>query len=252
MSPANDGGDPVAEQGPVEPGLGHEVLPDHPAVGQDVAHVLDHRHEGDRGDEGDRRPLDVTESPRELRPADPGGLPHRGEAEVRVEHRRHQISDDRAGEDREHLEQALEEHRRHQRRHQGDDRQPPGPLRHADRHRCQGDADHRDHRAGHDRREQPLDEVGPEEGHEDRHPDVDGARRHDARPDGREREPPLDTHHDRRDEGERRPEEHRDHLLGDKVEHQRPDAGCDQRHRRVETREQRYQDRCPEHGDGVL
>ena len=130
----------------MEAGLDEEVLPHHPAVGEDVPDVLHHRDEGHGGDEEDGSPLQGGRG--EGGEGDPGGLPHGGEVHP-AEEEGEEVARPHPHEHRDHLEEAAEEDGARHGPQEGEDGEESVLARHLHRHRGQGEADDHDHGAAH-------------------------------------------------------------------------------------------------------
>ncbi|MNC20940.1 hypothetical protein D3C75_689070 [compost metagenome] len=111
---------------------------------------------------------------------------------------------------------------------------------HVGGNRRHGQADRNDHRPDHHWRQQAVDEAGAFDLHREAEEGVDETCRHHAAHGRGQAELALGEN-DRGDEGKARCQEHRHLTPGDDLEQDRPQAGREQRHVRVETGNQRHQ-----------
>ncbi|MCY1174543.1 hypothetical protein D9M73_147490 [compost metagenome] len=226
------------------------VAAGHAAHGDHAADVFDGRSQRHRDDEQDGLQVELRrDEVRQFQPGRGGDLRGVHHAEPEGQGKTHE----HAGDDRHQAENALAEHgddqggqqRRHGDPHGGGVGDQLGAVTglahgHVGGDGGHGQADGNDHRADHHRRQQAVDEAGAFDLHRQAEEGVDEARG-DHAAHGRGQAELALGENDRGDEGEARRQEHRHLAPGDDLEQDRPQAGREQRHVRVETGDQRHQ-----------
>lgn len=259
-------GQAVAQERALQARLDQEVAPDDPADHDLVADVLGNRDDRDRNEERQDLPGD--------RPGRRGQTGKKGDEVRRLEQGRRRdlaefdeaedqaddIAGDDAEQDRHDGEEALEHDGEDQNAGQGEEREEEvaqavaaaGRVgRHADRDAGEAEADHHDHRADHDGRQQAQQPAHAEEVNQDGDDQVDEARAEGAEHGARNARD-LGPGDDRRNESERRTEINWNAEPRDRHIKQGAKAAGHQGDRGAEPGQDGHQDGRPEHREEVL
>ncbi len=258
----DDGGQAVAEKGAAHVAI--EVAAGHGGDGLDVAQVLRHQNDHDGHDQRHRLGLKLGRG--ERRHAEPGGVGQAGEIHRRAqaqaigEHGVNHAGDQQTHQNEQPLHHAAGVNRHQTDADEGDQRHPVVEVARAvtlDGDGRQIQPDHRDHRAGHHRRHEPLDPFHPhahddEADHRIHHAAGDDAAQRDTNVGVRPAARIAAGRDDHADERKRRAEITRHSPADDQKENQRADAAHQNRDIGTETHEQRREHRRAEHGHHML
>ena len=214
-----------------------------------MADVFGDEHEHDWDEHRQDGEVDLRQT--EFRQADPCGLADGGEVDLATE-AGVRIADDHADEDVESAEQTLEQHGDEQHGHEGDDGGVGSDLEVVPHARSQVEADDGHNGTVDNRRHDDVDPLGARVMDEHADQGQQDAGDHDA--EGRDSEALVGAGHggDRRDETEGRAQVARQHVLVDQQEQCGRHGRKEQSGGRVETGQNRHEERGTEHGDDML